>query len=174
MLVNKYIFKSIVICLVLAQFVSCGGGSVTTLPEAPPPYPNFPVPYEPNSGNTNPSEYSSANPVSPSPNYPYSPPPSESTFGSWKDRPNALSPEPNYSRFTVHAKSNLWLLIQDSQGNELDWLKLQKGEKVPINHTGALTITCSSGKEVEIFDRNGRKVSLPKSNNSGISIIRLN
>ena len=54
-------------------------------------------------------------------------------------------------------KSNLWLLIQDPSGNELDWLKLQAGEKVPINHFGALTLTCSSGKEIDIFNKAGKK-----------------
>tara|TARA_B100001248_G_scaffold182890_1_gene139274 strand:- start:510 stop:704 length:195 start_codon:yes stop_codon:yes gene_type:complete len=64
--------------------------------------------------------------------------------------------------------------VQDPNGNELDWLKLQRGEKVPLNHMGALTLTCSSGQDVEIYDKNGKMLDMPTANKSGISIIRLN
>ena len=136
----------------------------------PPPYPNFPVPYEgphPSATHSQPVEQ----PRNPN-NYDFGqvPPRRE----SWEQVPNALSPAPNYARYTVHAKANLWLLIQDPNGKELDWLKLQAGDKVPISHLGALTLTCSSGKEVEIFDRNGKKVEVPDSDKPGITIIRLN
>ena len=110
-----------------------------------------------NSETSNSENFSTANPLN-----------------SWRDAPSALTPSPNYARFTVHAKSNLWLLIQDPSGNELDWLKLQAGEKVPISHIGALTLTCSSGKEIDIFNKAGKKMDLPGLDKPGISIIRLN
>ena len=158
-------------------FCSCGGGSVTTLPEAPPPYPNFPIPYQPNSqpesaGVAIDNQKNAYQPSFYTPNQYQRP--ETGQYNSWESSPNALSLAPNYARFTVHAKANLWLLIQDANGNELDWLKLQEGEKVPISHIGALTITCSSGQDVEIFNKEGRKIDSPGSNKPGISIIRLN
>jgi hypothetical protein len=174
---NKKNFLIICFFYVPLLFCSCGGGSVTTLPEAPPPYPNFPVPYEPSdqsapSSGSYDNQQSRYQPNSYDPNQYRSP--TVKSNSSWDSSPNALTPSPNYSRFTVHAKANLWLLIQDANGNELDWLKLQEGEKVPISHIGALTITCSSGQDVEIFNKEGRKIDSPGSNKPGISIIRLN
>ena len=168
--IQKHIFPLLLRTSIPFFLVSCGGGSVTTLPEAPPPYPNFPVPYEPSTPST------SILPTSPNPQV-SSPYPSGSyqpvSSKSWESSPNALTSS-NYARFTVHAKSNIWLLVQDPNGNELDWLKLQSGEKVPLTHMGALTLTCSSGQDVEIYDKNGKKLDMPRANKSGISIIRLN
>lgn len=168
----KHLNRLLLVFCFAPFFVSCGGGTVTTLPEAPPPYPNFPVPYQPSStGSTLESASNSfANSeTSTSENFSTANP-----LNSWRDAPSALTPSPNYARFTVHAKSNLWLLIQDPSGNELDWLKLQAGEKVPISHIGALTLTCSSGKEIDIFNKAGKKMDLPGLDKPGISIIRLN
>ncbi len=142
---------------------------MTTLPEAPPPYPNFPVPYDSTTtGNNQADPFAAPFPVR---NSPYQP---EVRSKSWSQSVNAFSPTPNYSRFTVHAKANLWLLVQDPKGNELDWLKMQGGEKIPLSHAGPLTLTCSSGRDVEIFDRGGKKIDVPDSGNAGITIIRLN
>ena len=163
----------VIVCCLL--FSSCGGGSVTTLPEAPPPYPNFPVPYEASSQQSVPVTLYS-NQQQGYQNHAFSSTeykPQTGSNNSWKSSPNALSPVPNYARFTVHANANLWLLVQDSNGNELDWLKLKEGEKVPLSHIGALTITCSSGQDIDIYNKDGRKLDIPESKKPGISIIRL-
>ena len=147
----KHLNRLLLVFCCAPFFVSCGGGTVTTLPEAPPPYPNFPVPYQPSSTGSNLESASNSFPnseISTSENFSTANP-----LNSWRDAPNALTQSPNYARCTVHAKSNLWLPIQESSGNESDWVKLQAGEKVPINHIGALTLTCSSGKEIDIFNK---------------------
>lgn len=175
---NKKSFLTICFFQVPLLFCSCGGGSVTTLPEAPPPYPNFPVPYQPPGTQPVSTGASLENQKNVYQSNLYAPNqykrPETGQYNSWESSPNALSPAPNYARFTVHAKANLWLLIQDANGNELDWLKLQENEKIPISHIGALTITCSSGQDIEIFNKEGRKINTPGSNKPGISIIRLN
>ena len=171
---SGYLFFFILCCLL---YTSCGGGSVTTLPEAPPPYPNFPVPYEPCSQQPVPDHVYGHQQQGGHQTRTFSPTesnPQNSNNNSWRSSPNALTQSPNYARFTVHANANLWLLVQDSNGNELDWLKLKEGEKVPLSHIGALTLTCSSGQDIEIYSKDGKKLDIPESSKAGISIIRLN
>lgn len=147
----------------------CGGGSIA-LPEAPPPYPNFPVPFQPN--------YPQENQVSGVHSSPtYNSEVGNSEFGNpyareIKSRPSPNNTTNNFARYTVQANANLWLLVQDPNGNELDWLKMKTGERSPLSHLGPLTLTCSSGKDIEIFDQQGKRIDVPEGN-GGISIVRL-
>ena len=46
------------------------------------------------------------------------------------------------------------------------------GDKIPINHNGPLTITCSSGESLKITDPMG-KLFKPAGLKKGITIVRL-
>ena len=83
------------------------------------------------------------------------------------------SPSPAVRRnYTVNAYANVWVLVQDKRGNELEWLSMKSGDEVPIMHRGPLTITCSSSKSIMITDKNGKKIETGN-NSNGINIIRL-
>lgn len=148
--------------LVVFLFCSCGGGSVSTLPDAPPPYPGFPIPAQntgaevaapyPSGGN-----YASSVPYTGTPNYPQA---------------QAVLTPPVSARYMVKAKGNLWVLVQDQFGNEVDWRKLQAGDQFPINQAGSLTVTLSSSDKADILDSDNKKIEI-NSKNSGISIVRL-
>ena len=88
---------------------------------------------------------------------------------------NKINPRkdtPNSPRFTLEAKADLWALVQDDKGIELDWLKMKSGDIRHLNHQGALTITCSSGDLLVIKDKE-EKVIETNPNINGISIVRL-
>ena len=53
----------------------------------------------------------------------------------------------------MEAKADLWALVQDAQGVELEWLKMKTGESASLYHSGELTITCSSGNKLIIKDK---------------------
>jgi hypothetical protein len=74
--------------------------------------------------------------------------------------------------YTIEAVGTIWVLIQDKVGNELEWLSMMSGEKVPLNHNGPLTITCSSGESLKIYDPSGKPFQIGGTK-KGISIIRL-
>jgi hypothetical protein len=74
--------------------------------------------------------------------------------------------------YTLEAVGTIWVLVQDKFGNELQWISLMAGEKVPINHSGPLTITCSSGESLKISDPKGKPFQVA-GKNKGITIIRL-
>ncbi len=76
------------------------------------------------------------------------------------------------ARYMVKAKGNLWVLVQDQFGNEVDWRKLQAGDQFPINQAGSLTVTLSSSDKADILDSDNKKIEI-NSKNSGISIVRL-
>ena len=76
------------------------------------------------------------------------------------------------TRFTLEANADLWALVQNSEGVELEWLKMKKGESAKLHHSGRLTITCSSGNQLIIKDKD-QKVVQTTPNKSGISIVRL-
>ena len=80
--------------------------------------------------------------------------------------------ETNSARFTLEARADLWALVQDDKGAELQWLKMKPGETSTISHSGDLTITCSSGDKLLIKDKFGKKIET-NPNASGISIVRL-
>ena len=158
---EKKFLKSIWI-LVVFLFCSCGGGSASTLTDAPPPYPGFPIPAQnPGAGVTEPypsgSGYASSVPYIGTSNYSQS--------------QTAVTP-PVSARYMVKAKGNLWVLVQDQFGNEVDWRKLQAGDQFPINQAGSLTVTLSSSDKADILDSDNKKIEI-NSKNSGISIVRL-
>ncbi|MEC8043255.1 MAG: hypothetical protein VX130_01530 [Verrucomicrobiota bacterium] len=155
--------------MLVLLLASCGGGSASTLPEAPPPYPGFPVPPSPSNQAEPPSPYRQNNDSGyyafGSPNRPaYRP--SEPSFQS------TPQPAPQNHRYLVNAKGNLWVLVQDQFGNEVDWQKLNAGENFPITQPGALTVTLSSSDKAEIYDSDNKKIEV-NSTGSGISIVRL-
>ena len=179
-------------------FVGCRSSSNPSIPDAPPPYASFAVPQEryqsaqvyggqPNATVYVPPYSESPNSISPSISYPYTPP------SALPPRPSSsITPPPRYtspnfynqnkasprenkasaSRFTLEAKADLWALVQDERGTELDWLKMKAGDKRPLHHQGSLTITCSSGDLLIIKDKEG-KVIETNPNVNGISIVRL-
>ena len=161
------------VCIFLG---GCGGNP--SIPDAPPPYHTYSTPgYTPTTNTDSyPAQPSYApvnqwgrqyenpgvSPTSPSPNKQefYAPPPLD-------------KPQPSLnSRYTITAKANIWVLVQDEFGTEIDWKKLSKGETMPVTHPRPVTITCSSGSKVKIVDEKGKEVNQP-SNASGIAIIRL-
>jgi hypothetical protein len=75
-------------------------------------------------------------------------------------------------RYTVTAEANIWVLVQDEFGTEIDWKKLSKGESMSITHPRPITVTCSSGSKVKIYDEKGKAVK-QLVNSSGIAIVRL-
>ena len=162
-------------CLVLF-FVSCGGNP--NIPDAPPPYPTYSTP-----NYTPPSD---SGVLQPSFTYPPNPPSLNENFGDPPDSPPSI---PNYkqeyyapppklnqpslnSRYTVTAEANIWVLVQDEFGTEIDWKKLSKGESMSITHPRPVTVTCSSGSKVKISDQGGKAVN-QFTNSSGIAIFRL-
>jgi hypothetical protein len=146
--------------------LGCWGSSPTALPDAPPPYPDSPFPQGSQIGT-------------------YSPPPSPDPYGrnyenrektrardySKKNFPTKQS-RPYENRYSIEAIGTIWVLIQDKFGNELQWVSLMAGDKIPINHNGPLTITCSSGESLKITDPKG-KLFKPAGLKKGITIIRL-
>ena len=152
--------------LTISMFTGCWGETQTSLPDAPPPYPNSPFPQGTNSYED------------------YVPPPSPNPRGELMDRDrnsysrnsNDYKPRSRISStekfYTLEATGTIWGLIQDKFGNELEWISLMPGDKVPLKHSGALTITCSSGESLQITNPNGKSLQVGETK-KGISIIRL-
>ncbi len=194
----NYFSLTLIIFALSALLVGCRNSSSTPIPDAPPPYQSFAVPQERYQsaqvygGQSSPSPYippysehsaPSAIPSTPS----YSPPvslPPRGVFNS-PNIPRYSSPKyynPNRalsnnhdvdsSRFSLEAKSDLWALIQDESGTELNWLKMKAGDTHSIHHQGALTITCSSGHKLLVKDKSGKTIET-NPNANGISIVRL-
>lgn len=168
-----------------------------SIPDAPPPYPSFPVPQE---------RYNSAQVYGgQSGTMPYVPPYASPPTATQDSAPSFYTPPPasppsqhsfyqqpaykisppvptssarneknqgSSARFTLEAKADLWALVQDSEGVELEWLKMKTGDSAHLHHTGALTITCSSGNQLIIKDKNQKPIN-SNPNPSGISIVRL-
>jgi len=178
----KVLISSTLFCLVS----SCARNTTPAVPNAPPPYPDYPVPqshfqyseppYQPNpplldSGNIQLDSQASSSQL------PYASqdiviPTYHQENLDHAGYPYEQVKQTARTRFSLHAHSNLWALVQNDKGVELEWLKMKAGEKASINHSGRLTITCSSGKDLEIFDARGDKIPT-NPNPSGISIIRL-
>lgn len=161
-------------CLIL---FGCGGHA--TIPDAPPPYPTYSTPgyTPPPNPNIHHSQNPSLTPQSWVKQYESSSPlpPTSATY----NQENFFPPTPQLnnqgsleSRYTIIAKGNIWVLIQDEFGTEIDWKKLSKGEKMAITHPRPITVTCSSGSKVQIVDLKGKEVN-QLSNSSGIAIMRL-
>ena len=157
-------FSRILLLGISIIFFGCGRNVQNTVPNAPPPYPDSPFYDNVSNSNT------------------YTPPPSENP----RENSNLSVPENSYtsiektspqeplpkSLYSLEATGTVWVLIQDKFGNELDWMSLIAGKKVPLNHRGPLTITCSSGDSLKITDPNGKPFPVPGSR-KGISIIRI-
>ena len=195
MIFQKYNFFNIAILAFLIG--GCRGTSTTSIPDAPPPYPSFPVPQErynsaqvyggpPNSSSYIPPYTPPQTTNAESGTTFYTPPPSippthqsastSSSFGytptNVYSQKKAIKTSLNTARFTLEANADLWALVQNSEGIELEWLKMKKGESAKLHHSGALTITCSSGDQLIIKDKD-QKVVQTNPNASGISIVRL-
>lgn len=163
--INIRIISPLFFCFFLG---ACGGSGPSTLPDAPPPWQEVssngekiaappPSPF----GGTNPRLENSTAP--------------NSFWSKQRGLPSTIAPDrpltsrPNY---TINAYANVWVLIQDKRGNELEWISMKSGDEVPIMHRGPLTVTCSSSKSVMIADKNGKKIETGN-NSNGINIVRL-
>ena len=166
-----------VLCPCLGIFiVGCGGNP--SIPDAPPPYPTYSTPsYSPPGGSNEYQSPSSYPPITPPLDRQYS-----NQIGSPATTPNnkqdffAPPPKSNQSsltpRYSITAEANIWVLVQDEFGTEIDWKKLSKGESMSITHPRPVTVTCSSGSKAKIFDDKGKEVN-QLTNSSGIAIVRL-
>ena len=169
---------------------------MSSIPDAPPPYPSFPFPQERYNSTQVYGGQNMATPYIP----PYSPsnttlnPESTPTFYTPPPAPPpnqqgvAQQPVQSYtpltpnrynrttsketSHYTLEAKADLWALVQNAKGVELEWLKMKAGETATLSYQEALTITCSSGNELVILDKKGKRIDT-NPNSSGISIVRL-
>jgi len=166
-----------VLCPCLGIFiVGCGGNP--SIPDAPPPYPTYSTPsYTPPGGSSQYQSPSSYPPITPSLDRQYS-----NQIGSPATTPynkqDFFAPPPKSnqsslnSRYSITAEANIWVLVQDEFGTEIDWKKLSKGESMSITHPRPVTVTCSSGSKAKIFDEKGKEVN-QLTNSSGIAIVRL-
>ena len=149
--------------LMLHLLFGCWGGSQTSLPNAPPPHPDSPFPQ--GSVQNNYTHTLSTNPR-----------PNSQKNSFYKDRSSTFSHSSSIKVsekfYTIEATGTIWVLIQDKFGNELQWVSLMSGEKIPLKHSGPLTITCSSGDSLKITDKNGKPHQFGKVK-KGIAIIRL-
>ena len=86
-----------------------------------------------------------------------------------KDQQNS-----NYT-FRVKAIDELWVWVQDKNGNEVAWEKMMNGSEFLIYKSPPLTLTCSKPNAVVIYDHTGKKVPYPPSvtPSTSINIIRL-
>ena len=73
---------------------------------------------------------------------------------------------------TLEALGDVWILVQNAQGVELQWQNLRKGERLPVAKQGSISITSSNGKALRVLDHEGRSIKEP-SENEGIVIVRL-
>ena len=149
---------------VTSLIVGCKSNRNVEIPDAPPPYANFPTPQNfqnPQPVAEQPRGNLFADPYNPAPLYP-----------NYSNPGNAPSSSAANSRYTLSAEADLWALIQDPKGVELDWLKMKSGETVPLAYSGPITVTCSSGHKLKIFD-NQKNLIESKANHSGISIVKL-
>ena len=124
--------------------VSCRGPAPPP-PDAPPPHPNLFSP----TGNRVPSDTQV----------------SESEAGTIQ----------NYDKkslVTLEALGDVWILVQNAQGVELQWQNLRKGERLPVAKQGSISITSSNGKALRVLDHKGRSLKEP-TQKEGITIFRL-
>ena len=112
---------------------------------------------------------------------PDAPPPHPNLFSPTGNRvaSNTQAPElgttQNYEKkslVTLEALGDVWILVQNAQGVELQWQNLRKGERLPVAKQGSISITSSNGKALRILDHEGRPLKEP-SEKEGIAILRL-
>lgn len=161
--------------------IGCGGNRI--IPDAPPPYHSYSAPgYDAISNQS--SSYGPSSPFSKLPPPPAAKNPSnystqELAPQTYSEVPSSYVPRteqktfPTSSeRYSIVAKANIWVLVQDEYGAEVDWKRLSKDETMSITHPRPVTVTCSSATKVDIFDQRGKKIENSTSQ-SGIAIIRL-
>ena len=158
-------YKRITILVsVTCLMIGCRSNRNVEIPDAPPPYANFPAP----------QNFQNPQPVVEQPHGnlfadSYNPAP---PYSNYSNSGNSMSSPASTSRYVLRAEADLWALIQDPKGVELDWLKMKSGESVPLTYSGPITVTCSSGHKLKIFD-NQKNLIETKANQSGISIVKL-
>ena len=137
----------LVFALLLIVPASCGGPAGPP-PDAPPPHPNSPFARGGAGGKvTIPSE----------------------TPEQKRKTPVLTATE---DLITLEALRDVWVLVQDAQGVEMQWQNLREGERMPVAKKGPISITYSKGKALRILDREGRSLIEPK-DQDGIAILRL-
>ena len=135
----------LVLVLLLLVPASCGGPAGPT-PDAPPPHPNSPFGKDETRG-----EVSTHTEVS-------------------EQTPQV--PAITEDLITLEALGDVWVLVQDGQGVELQWQNLREGERMPIAKKGSISITYSNGKALRVLNRDGTPLRQPKQQD-GIAIMRL-
>ncbi len=186
-----HILTFLLVCLLNFLTTGCGTRGASVIPDAPPPYPTFPMPQEryQNTGIYGGQSFPHTTNYAATPNLPivpqqpdqesgssysYKPPVSQSPFPSNSSSSQTRHHKPSAEgpRFTLVAKGELWALAQDEQGNEIEWLKMKAGDRASLFHPDAMILTCSSGDLLDIEDANGKPIPFAPTEN-GISIIRL-
>ena len=156
----------------LIAFSGCFRNRPLEIPDAPPPYANFPAPQNFRNNPASESTFSGNDFAS----NPYSQPTTNGRSFASPSPPSFASPQPNLTtssqRYTLEADADLWALVQDDKGVELEWLKMKRGDSKPISYSGPITVTCSSGTKLRILD-NHNNIIESNANRSGISIVRL-
>ncbi|MBC8347620.1 MAG: hypothetical protein O3A82_08475 [Verrucomicrobia bacterium] len=127
----------------LVLFSASCGGPTAPPPDAPPPHPNL---FSPTSNQFPPRTQA---PV-----------------------PGTTQSSEKKSVVTLEALGDVWILVQNAQGVELQWQNLRKGERLPVAKQGSISITSSNGKALRVLDHEGRSLKEP-SENEGIAILRL-
>ena len=142
---SSHIFQKVNLRLagVLFLFSASCGGPAPPPPNAPPPHPNLFLP--------------TGNQVSPNTQAP--------VLGTTQSSDKK-------SVVTLEALGDVWILVQNAQGVELQWQNLRKGERLPVAKQGPISITSSNGKALRVLDHEGRSLKEP-SENEGIAILRL-
>ena len=112
---------------------------------------------------------------------PDAPPPHPNLFSTTGNQvpSNTQAPElgttQNYEKkslVTLEALGDVWILVQNAQGVELQWQNLRKGERLPVAKQGSISITSSNGKALRVLDHEGRSLKEP-TQKEGITIFRL-
>tara|TARA_Y100000588_G_C14092786_1_gene855262 strand:+ start:290 stop:736 length:447 start_codon:yes stop_codon:yes gene_type:complete len=128
----------------LVLFSSSCGGPAAPPPDAPPPHPNLFA--------------TEGRQVSPSVKVP-----ELGTHTLPYDKKNVV---------TLEALGDVWILVQNAHGVELQWQNLRKGERLPVSKQGSISITSSNGKVLRVLDHEGGSIKEP-SESEGIVILRL-
>jgi len=117
----------------------------------------------------------------PAPPPPDAPPPHPNLFSPTGHRVPSKTQAPvpgttqNYEKkdvITLEALGDVWILVQNAQGVELQWQNLRKGERLPVAKQGSISITSSNGKALRVLDHEGRSLKEP-TQKEGITIFRL-
>lgn len=114
----------------------------------------------------------------PAPPPPDAPPPHPNLFSPTGSQispttvPGTTQPYVKKSVVTLEALGDVWILVQNAQGVELQWQNLRKGERLPVAKQDSISITSSNGKALRVLDHEGRSLKEP-TQKEGITIFRL-